>query len=1186
MIKVTSRKFFSQWQNGDTFGSNLTDFATHLKGSIGERIKAVVQVEASLISVADQSTQFELINPGTVLRKTVGSWIDEGFQVGQTVSLISNYTGVSGSGSAAIDFTATIDTLTATELTFTTTSGTATVGYKTDHALVCTDKFGALMYQYGMIENSEAVDFTSPYTNDIQGYYFGSIDTSVPTVHNMTPNQVGSNSHNSGNMTVKYVSSSNPFGLAVNYVHTYEITHEFVINPFWLETYEDNYINKTYPEDFQSAKSIKYISNYEFRTVLSNPNTTAKGEDTTMIGEVGWLNENYNGLINNYSANINYYDGAALQTSLLLKKKTKISGSITGSGFSNTSKVGLYFWYNAPIERYTLNNTSLQNAFLYDNKVLTMSGGAATYTGSSRIKSFKLTYISSTQIDYEAEIEFTSNEQTYINDLTVPVNNYFIGLQVGNSNGVDTCDKVMVQVDYNAFQINTDVEGLLAFSDQYLYPHNISTSGFGYTDYKGWKQDGALYKFSLNLNKLLNANLHALRFKVVAYNTVENTYFELQRFDFPINNVVEVNGATFKYQQLTIDSTRGFLLPTSSPFNKVYLNMDLPIGNNQKVNCQVGFKFDYRSWVKLPGADTIFYDNSKDSKGLGDDASRYSLNNDYVIKIFTEADIKQLTTNLTTYQDRSNTLEIYDYTKDGSSPANWSSSIATFDESGNNLNGAILKDNNTVMKVTWTPQSGSTSGFNSQWAIHRIEEFRTTTDFTIDEFSSIENPRLGNVLKPVVGSSLLKITDNGTNIVTECLIDYTKLTKTSFSLTARLGRTKTYGRYTGALEFKFLNTAKTEAIIFNGAKASGVQGTLANAMRLATLDSNHNVVSEVNISLNQSYYYQLPKIIVDHNEVINGKSVFYMVCNSGGESYVFRFTYNGTTFIQTVILNNPYALNMNNIKLDNKLNPNGRAYLWLGSSNLTNFRHLYYDGAAWQTTEFNVFDSGNGNTCKNPIDVLFSGDNVYILNQDDKTTATNQEKGKISVWSQTSGSVTNVTDRGTFSNYTFQYDMYRNDAGSNKVDGLGNAGDMAFGIGMEILTKDVNNNPTILMQHDASSDDSRHYSRIFPNTTSPSSSAHFTIQTPMAATNGEYAAPTQIQGKANATTKTTDLFYNTLPHLEVVSSNQFIAPFGTGYHHFIKFTINDWGGTQLNEWYTNTPNDPTFNFSSGLILTA
>jgi len=1192
MIQILSRKYFCEWANGTSFSSNTSDFSKHLKGSVGEKLKFVTRVRAALIAVADSTNQFEIIN-GNILRRSTGSWIEDGFQPGQSCILLTDYTGVSSNLPCTVEATGTILNISRNEIEFVASIGTA--GAKSDHALVCINKFDGLIYNFGIVENSESTNYLSPYTNDLQGYYFGTIDTTTPTEHTMTVagGTTASKSWKSGDATVKYISSSNPFGLptpATDYIHEYEITQTFVINPLFLEDFIENFTEETQPENLIGDKTLKHITKYEFRYDLTDPNTSVKIEDTSNLGNVGWFGENYNGLNDIYNiSNVAYVDTANNTSvdTLQLSRKTTISGRLNGSGFANTDKVGIYFFWCAPSGVYSAIKPSLQDTFLWDSIISTMVAGAVTTTGTERIKRFELTYISAARIDFEADIEFSEDEITLINpDLLSIVNDrYFIGIQAGNTGATDVSNKLILQADLQEFNINLDIEGLARFSNVRFYSHEMDDTEGGHTDYKGWKQDGFLFASSIFLNKNENANLRNLAIRVSAYNTVTNESFDLQSFNYDLSDIVVVNSTPI-HQRLATDTTRGFKLAVDDQFNQVVLVFNPPASGEQEITLKLGLKFDWQSWLKVADADTVFYDSSLDSNGLGKDASRYSMNENYVIRLFIDADIRQDSIISTRYTYMSNNLDIYGWGLEDDDPEEFSALLETFDPDGNDLGGEILENRDTTFKVTWTPQSGSTSLFTNEWAIHRIEKVNATSQNDVDELSSIRDSRVGNLLKPLPGQTYLKITDNGTNFETECLIDYTKLNG-SYNLSYRLGRFRTYARYQIARDIKRLTA--TELLLFN-CPDNGVAVT--NSLRIATIDTDGIIISEVAIALSALYTYQNWKMEVS-TVLTNGMPNFYAVCYTGAATELHEFRFNGTIYTQSNIFTSniggsaPCA-----IRIDTELEPNSRPYIWFGNRDATigtqrGFKHAYFDGANWQFTNWNCYNSGApaNNMCAHPQDLIHDNSNVYVMNYDNPPQTGQHNEGKIAVYYQNSGDPTDPTDRTNFANYTLVNNIYRNSGDTENVDGIGTVGDLAFSNGFERLEVDSNSNPVFIVVHDVSlgTNGARHFSKIYANIASPTSEADWTIQTPMAITNDSFGNPEALNGYASATIQSSPLQRKNNCHLLIIDANTFI----TGHQskpYWVKHIINDWTGTLVNDWFIFTPNDPSFDYTTGNIL--
>ena len=1186
MIQVLSRKYFSEWANGTSFSSSTSDYATHLKGSVGEKLKFVSRVRASLFAIAEDSSPFNY-NNSQVLSRSSGSWLQDGFHIGQTFAFIENYT----SGTPTVIVSGTIAYLNDTELEFSGLTGSFTVGSYTNHALVCTSKFDALIYRFGIVENDDATNYDSAYSNDVQGHFYDGIDTTTPTTHNMLVE--GGNSANkswySGNSTVKYIASSNPLGIGSgsNYVHEYEITQEFVINPVFIESFKDALDNGLQPDSLIGSKSWKHVTHYEFRYDMSNPNTSQKITDETAIGSVGWFGENYNGFNSAYSiSNVTYQDTTNFTSvdSLQLNRKTTVLGRVNGSGFTNTSKLGGYFFWGAPLEVYSNKQTSFQNTFLWDSFIGSMSSGTYEATGSDRIKRLKLTYISASVVDFEMDIEFSQSEIDLINpdNLSEVFDNYFIGVQAGNTNTTDTSNKVICQVDWNAFNINLDVEGLCRFENQGFFDHSMDTTLSGFTDYKGWLQDGIVFKSDIILNKSLSANLKAVQCRLIAYNTLTDDSFDLQSYKFSLANQVIVN-QTPTYQKLSLSTTRGFKLASGDAFNQVTLFFNNPASNEQRINLKLGVKIDWQSWIKI-NADTIFFDASLDSNGLGKDASRYSLLNDYEIRLVVDADINTDSTLATRYSDMSPSLNIYGWTLEDDDPAEYSCLIETFDEDNNDLGGAILENADTRMKVTWTPQSGSTSIFTNGWFVHRLETINANSYNDINELSSILTPTLSR-LKPLLGETLLKVTDNGTNFVTECLIDYTKLNGQTINLSARMGRYKVYPYYNIARDIKLYSEG---SYIYINVPDNGV--AQSNSLRIGAIDNDKNIVSETAIPLSASYTYQNAKIAVAYNIIVNGQANFYIVTNTGTTTDLHEFIYNGSAYVQTRIFSSNIGVGSQPcIRIDNALEPNSKPYIWFGSRDANiggqkGFKHAYHNGTSWQFTDFKTYDSASPTNamCAHPTDVNFDSNKIYIMNYDNPPQSTQYNDGKIAVYTQTSGSTTTPADRTNFANYTLSYNIYRNTLDTENEDGAGNVGDLAYGVGFEQLGIDSNSNPIFLIVHDASLG-GRHFSRVYTNTATPTSEADWIIQTPMASTNGLSDGTQAVQGSASALVQSSNLSKKHMCQCLVIDANDFVV----GHHsrfYWVRHKITDWTGATPNKWWIYTPNDPQYDFTSGNTL--
>ena len=78
-----SSKYYSEIKNGTLFDQNTGDFGTHLKGSLGERMKAEIDVQ---ISWRYDIVNYDITNTNTITLSS-GSFLQQGFSIGGTANL-------------------------------------------------------------------------------------------------------------------------------------------------------------------------------------------------------------------------------------------------------------------------------------------------------------------------------------------------------------------------------------------------------------------------------------------------------------------------------------------------------------------------------------------------------------------------------------------------------------------------------------------------------------------------------------------------------------------------------------------------------------------------------------------------------------------------------------------------------------------------------------------------------------------------------------------------------------------------------------------------------------------------------------------------------------------------------------------------------------------------------------------
>ena len=422
-----------------------------------------------------------------------------------------------------------------------------------------------------------------------------------------------------------------------------------------------------------------------------------------------------------------------------------------------------------------------------------------------------------------------------------------------------------------------------------------------------------------------------------------------------------------------------------------------------------------------------------------------------------------------------------------------------------------------------------------------------------------------------------------------------------------LGKKSDAGRYYIAYDFKLLNDKEALALSVRSGGASPSDFCL----RHCYLDNDYNVLYEESIDTPSDFeaFADYGKLVIDYNDIVNDYPVFYIFASlpvSPNSIKMWRCERNTSNqWVFTSTLWDSGFVNQaqyNNITIDTSLRPNGKPFFWVCNrgaqfdSEQGRIVGLYYNGASWVGTSMSFLptvsgigtsNEGCGNT---PIDTMVHNGKLYVMFLDTATSPTTAPNylltGKISIWEQTSGSLTNPVDRLDFTNYTLDHLCYINTNSSKNADGLGDVADLYYAGGMQKSGVDANGNPLIVVCHDSNGDGvtgARHFSRVRSLVATPSSETDWTIETPMSSTNGAYwtSADTYFDnGSADNTTSTNKMPRKETNQITFIDENTFISGCSSA-PYFVKVTINSWDGSILNTWRTIAPNDITFDGSTG-----
>lgn len=550
MIEVTSRKFYSQFANGETFASNLSDYTQNLVGNVMERVVAETEFTVTVISTASTDNQFTVTALSNTITRDNGTWAADGWYIGDTFA-----------ATGGDSFTGTITGLSGTTLNFTTVSGPGGDGTYDDLVITKTnDDYTAAVIQFGTPENSDSSsNFLNPVDGSIQGFTLKNISTSYQNMQAFA----GAKSWQTGSCMIK--KSALTAG-----VWTYTVYHEFIILPYYLQEFSGNLTDGTLPDDwFAGNLTVKYTINLDARKVLTDPNISQNISDLGELGCVGWFNENYNGGVNNYACVINSYTDTATGDSadgLQIDAKTTVTATLTNTDslFTADTKIGIYISAILDALDYAPANTLFKDLWTYDNAVKLNNN---IYTGlSGAIKAIRSVRSNANTITINFDVEFSGPQRARLSS----GQQFIIGIQTADSTlDRDVSDNVIL-LNIADLVEDADIPGLLQVNSFEHYRHDLSEFEQGASDFTGWVEDGFFSRYGFGLDIAAPARLKSLTFKLMARNSAGNE-FVIQQYPFDLSSGVLVPDGSYFKQDFNLDTTRGFPLPAGDFFNRVRL---------------------------------------------------------------------------------------------------------------------------------------------------------------------------------------------------------------------------------------------------------------------------------------------------------------------------------------------------------------------------------------------------------------------------------------------------------------------------------------------------------------------------------------------------------------------------------------------------------------------------------------
>lgn len=885
---LESTKVFNELRNASDFATNPGDFTTTIKANVGERLKIVTKFRVfwdMFVTPATTDTfVVAVVTGGHSIISTQGQdFQNAGFRVGDVFDFIDNLTGPTTFSGQTI----TLISGAYMEFTNTGTIPSAPTTF-TDARIVATNELTTLRYDFNLIASSDSGNLINDVFNLIMSYEFSALTIAGGDVTGVYKSSLFSQS---GSAIARHTANVN------TYEQVFEVETILTV-PYYKEGQLINLEQALKPEPFNIETQF-YTEGITLG--VGSDSATNRDFDLSRLANdsVGYFNENFDGGERQYSiVSVAYEELTSGNEREVpeITETTKVTVVMASNNvtMAATDPAVVSFSYTPTQNQYRGGTANFNDTWNFDTLRALMDGGVVA--GTNIIKELGIVVDNPNQITFTFNITLSQSQR----DIMF-VNNGRILLNIDNEDPALTSEnsnRLNLIIDITPFTKNTDEDGLLVITKDEVYYHNSNFIEDGTTDLQAWNESYIQRKirFKLVTSDVL-VEVNRMWAQVIGFNPTTEDYFVIQKVEIPsVTQTVTINSGKL-IQQLNTNTTRGFLIPVTSEFNKLVISTDTFADPDQFYDVEIGIMINWETWEALLVADQVFFNDSEPNNGQNKKTSNYSDKNGFEVRLSLLHEIKKNDI-ITKYHNIQAVGNVFDYDLD----KNVTPKFAT---------AHVYKDVNDVVlplklvigednEVTVTNDDGTAKitpdDFNGQI---RLEVFEQGNEKSIHIISSIDGVIAGDILKPLAGETLMNKSIVAGNYTSKCLVAGGLLGERKYSISSEIQEL-----------IVFLNNFSME---FDGFNESVNHGNAANLnfdkddpftlsiwFKLNTGSKNQRLADKSNSSARgYSFFirstnrvsFALTSVVTPENQIaINGSTTLVI----DGSWHNFTVTYDGS----------------------------------------------------------------------------------------------------------------------------------------------------------------------------------------------------------------------------------------------------------------------------------------------------
>lgn len=433
------------------------------------------------------------------------------------------------------------------------------------------------------------------------------------------------------------------------YTSTFKVVHTTRVTPYMLSKDWQDLLKGINAPYFQNNKCLKAIFDVHAATDYNNPNWIQMQQITSVLGETGGYNENFNSGINNYtvdSVTFTNPSGDILSAIALSTVETNVDiilkNTIDAPFSNNNTQFELQF-IKAPYDpsEYQLNGRTIDQNFIDDRafqKIGSASINGEQFGVADRqvLKGVTGAFISTSQIRIRCKVAMLpgvlavlaeSQEPRYM--LMVAIQNHAIPTKLA--------DLVRLTVSVSPLFIDTSdptmVGTSIIFKRHYEDKSDVGTPAMVIGPEDEVVADNVFFVDKTGRTGD-NIVLASILCRIKAKNAVTGAEFTLDSFTMPLTALPVINGNQF----VAFSLDRIFLIPDAEIRKKIQINRRSDLDNGNKYYYDVSFPFVVRweDWIQLTTDPTnhssdVFFDTTQKQNGINHDWYRYSVAADWGI---------------------------------------------------------------------------------------------------------------------------------------------------------------------------------------------------------------------------------------------------------------------------------------------------------------------------------------------------------------------------------------------------------------------------------------------------------------------------------------------------------------------------------------------------------------------------